>query len=177
VPAAGQAHEYPQKVRSKIALYAASPVVVVGGWAMPLPKGRYVVGSGFGPRGGRLHAGVDLIAGKEVPIYAASAGTVARVVCDNGNCDVDGSPSTSGCGWYAEIRHAGNLTTRYCHMLRRPAVSVGQQVAAGQQIGVVGTSGHSSGPHLHFEVHTGFPAHNSNAIDPITFLRNAGVQP
>ena len=182
VPKAGQAHDYPGRVRALLSKYAAAPVGT-GAWQMPLPPGKYSVGSGFGPRGNEFHRGVDLIAGRGTPILAASAGTVARVVCDKstsdavGSCDVDGSPSVPGCGWFLEIRHAGDITTRYCHQLRRPLVDAGQTVVAGQQIGVVGTSGHSSGPHLHFEVHTTYPATNSNAINPITFLVTVGVHP
>jgi murein DD-endopeptidase MepM/ murein hydrolase activator NlpD len=62
-------------------------------------------------------------------------------------------------------------------MLNRPNIRVGQRVQAGQPIGSVGSSGNSSGPHLHFEVHTGAPADNSNAVNPVIFLRKAGVKP
>lgn len=182
VPAAGLAHEYPGKVRSKITTYAASPVIVVGGWSLPLAKGQYEVGSPFGPRGGRLHAGVDLIARRETPIYAASAGTVIVVKCDDDpeppyRCDSDGSPSTSGCGWMVDIRHADGVITRYCHQILKPIVEVEQQVAAGDQIGWVGSSGRSSGPHLHFEVHLNNDRSNAGAVDPIAFLRSAGLDP
>ncbi|MBD0322858.1 MAG: M23 family metallopeptidase, partial [Aldersonia sp.] len=124
------------------------------------------------------HDGVDLGAARFTPIRAASAGKVIRVVCNvsKGSCDVDGNRTLSGCGWYAEIQHAGSIVTRYCHMVRRPAVSVGQSVAEGQVIGYVGTSGSSSGPHLHFEVHTNAPpAMHSNAVNPIWFMRARGV--
>jgi murein DD-endopeptidase MepM/ murein hydrolase activator NlpD len=66
-----------------------------------------------------------------------------------------------GCGWYTELLHAGNITTRYCHQLERPPVEVGQPVAAGQPIGVVGTSGN--------------PATAANAVDPVAFLRSIDV--
>jgi murein DD-endopeptidase MepM/ murein hydrolase activator NlpD len=85
-------------------------------------------------------------------------------------CDVDGSPAITGCGWYVEIRHAGDLVTVYCHLLRRPLVNVGQTVTAGQVIGNVGMSGNASAPHLHFEVHNGYPATRLNAIDPVPFM-------
>lgn len=48
------------------------------------------------------------------------------------------------------------------------------QASAGQPIGVVGTSGHSSGPHLHLDIHTGNPATEANAVDPVSFLRSVG---
>ncbi|MET7391879.1 M23 family metallopeptidase [Dactylosporangium sp. NPDC005572] len=151
------------------------------GWTKPVEA---KVGSGFGMRDGRLHAGVDLIAPRYTIIRAASAGTVVWVACDpsTGNCDVDGSPSKKGCGWYVDIQHPGGVATRYCHMVRRPDVIDGQQVTAGQPIGLVGTSGHSSGTHLHYEVHTGVACDSSrchltpqNATDPVPFMRGVGV--
>jgi murein DD-endopeptidase MepM/ murein hydrolase activator NlpD len=61
-------------------------------------------------------------------------------------------------------------------MVKRPSVSVGQAVKRGQVIGYVGTSGSSSGPHLHFEVHTNAPpATHANAVSPITFMRARGI--
>ena len=90
-------------------------------------------------------------------------------------CDVDGSPAVSGCGWYVEVLHAGNIVTRYCHLLRRPVVNVGQRTTTGQVLGYVGTSGNSSAPHLHFEVHTGYPAVSANAVDPVPFMAAHGA--
>jgi murein DD-endopeptidase MepM/ murein hydrolase activator NlpD len=124
------------------------------------------------------HDGIDMMAARFTPIKATADGTVVTVVCNTSgpSCDIDGGPDVRGCGWYVEIRHAGNLVTRYCHMVRRPEVTVGQQVAANQVIGFVGTSGHSSGTHLHFEVHFGVPpATRLNAIDPADFMRRAGA--
>ncbi|MEV6297997.1 peptidoglycan DD-metalloendopeptidase family protein [Actinoplanes sp. NPDC051861] len=144
-------------------------------WGLPVNAG---VVSGFRTIARPAHDGADLSAKRETPILAASAGTVIRVVCNvsAGTCDEDGSPALKGCGWYVEVQHAGNIVTRYCHMVRRPAVTVGQSVALGQLLGNVGTSGSSSGPHLHFEVHVNAaPAVHDNAVDPIAFLRGRGV--
>lgn len=156
---------------------AAPDQVTAGGWVRPVP-GEVV--SPFGQRAGRLHAGVDLDARRRTPIKAASAGTVIRALCDASTlaargCDVDGSTSTPGCGWYAEVAHADGVITRYCHMIVRPIVAVGQQVAAGQQIGWSGTSGHSSGPHLHYEVHLRGDRSSSGAIDPVPFMKAHGA--
>jgi murein DD-endopeptidase MepM/ murein hydrolase activator NlpD len=144
-------------------------------WALPVTA---TMVSGFRTATRPTHDGVDLAAARNTPIKAAAAGTVIRVVCNasTNNCDVDGSRKISGCGWYAEIQHAGRVVTRYCHMVRRPSVQVGQTVARGQIIGYVGTSGSSSGPHLHFEVHLNAPpANHANAVSPITFLRARGL--
>jgi murein DD-endopeptidase MepM/ murein hydrolase activator NlpD len=146
-----------------------------GAWTRPVSAG---VISGFRTAARPVHDGVDLGAVRFTRIHAAAAGRVIRVVCNvsTNNCDVDGSPRLRGCGWYVEIRHAGSIVTRYCHMVRRPAVSVGQAVARGQIIGYVGSSGSSSGPHLHFEVHTGAPpATRANAVNPIWFMRARGI--
>jgi murein DD-endopeptidase MepM/ murein hydrolase activator NlpD len=58
-------------------------------------------------------------------------------------------------GWYVDITHAGGIVTRYCHQLVQPYVHIGQHVNAGDVIGISGSSGHSSGPHVHFKVHLG----------------------
>jgi murein DD-endopeptidase MepM/ murein hydrolase activator NlpD len=65
------------------------------------------------------------------------------------------------------------VITRYCHLLTRPAVAEGEQVGAGQVIGIVGSSGHSSGPHLHFEVHLGDHS-PATAVDPVSFMTAVG---
>ncbi|WP_255500156.1 M23 family metallopeptidase [Micromonospora sp. Llam0] len=78
-------------------------------------------------------------------------------------------------GWYLELLHPDSTVTRYCHMLRRPPVEVGQQVAIGQIVGHIGSSGNSSGPHLHLETHTGQPATESNAVDPVGFFAIRGI--
>ena len=152
----------------------AAPPATAGPWMLPVAAG-LVSGYRTAERPG--HDGIDLGAARNTPIHAAAAGTVIRVVCNvsTNNCDVDGNRTLSGCGWYAEIQHAGGIVTRYCHMIRRPSVAVGQVVTEGQIIGYVGTSGSSSGPHLHFEVHSAAPATHANAQDPIPFLRARGV--
>ncbi|MFY1656069.1 peptidoglycan DD-metalloendopeptidase family protein [Micromonospora sp. WMMD1274] len=156
-----------------------------GLWTQPVLAS---IGSGFrtGDRPG--HDGVDLSAPRGTLIRAASAGRVRTVRCnavyaDTGaewGCDRDGDPVlTRGCGWYVDIDHAGGLLTRYCHMHQPPMVTVGQPVAAGQPIGVVGSTGHSSGPHLHYEVHRHGDASSNGAIDPVSFMtvQNAPLGP
>jgi murein DD-endopeptidase MepM/ murein hydrolase activator NlpD len=141
-----------------------------GPWTQPVIA---PIVSGFRTPDRPTHDGVDLGAARGTPIKAAAAGVVTVVRCNivpaSHGCDVDGSPQTPGCGWYVDIEHAGGVVTRYCHMLTRPAVNQGQSVVAGQIIGIVGTSGHSSGPHLHFEVHLGDHS-SASATNPIPFM-------
>jgi hypothetical protein len=143
-------------------------------WVVPVPKTDI---GGFRTVARPQHDGVDLPHAKDTPIVSVAAGTVVTVRCNAStpSCDVDGSPSTRGCGWYVEVRHAHDVVTRYCHLIRRPVVAVGDRVGAGQLLGHVGSSGHSSGPHLHFEVHAGYPASRANAIDPVAFVRSVGA--
>jgi murein DD-endopeptidase MepM/ murein hydrolase activator NlpD len=84
---------------------------------------------------------------------------------------------------YVKIQHPGGIQTLYCHLVRAPAVRVGQIVAVGQELGRVGSSGHSSGPHLHFEVRLTARQDEGDApspadpspVDPVTFMRQHGV--
>lgn len=151
--------------------------IAASGWTRPLSA---PVTSGFRTLSRPDHHGVDIAAPKGTPIRAAAAGRVLVAQCDPDQyglltCDVDGSPYKQGCGWFVDILHAGNVITRYCHMLRKPLVNEGDLVAAGQEIGVVGSSGNSSGPHLHFEVHVRGDRSSAGAVDPISFLRQRGV--
>lgn len=157
---------------------AAPDEVTSTGWVRPVKAG---VVSGFRTAERPDHDGVDLGASRGTPIKAVAAGTVIHLECDQAreigyDCNRDGSPSTPGCGWYVDISHKVDRTvyvTRYCHMLRQPEVKVGGKVTAGQRIGVVGTSGHSSGPHLHFEVMQG--RRGGTYVDPVKFMRARGA--
>ncbi|WP_335988575.1 M23 family metallopeptidase [Glycomyces sp. MUSA5-2] len=151
------------------------------GWIHPVAG--YGVNSGWRTSERPTHNGVDLAAPRGTEILAAAAGEVVTVVCNAHNgvgrqlsCDVDGSPGIAGCGWYVEVAHAEGLLTRYCHMGERPAVSVGDQVAPGDLLGYVGSSGRSSGPHLHLEVHTSHHATFDTAIEPVAAFEAKGVQ-
>jgi murein DD-endopeptidase MepM/ murein hydrolase activator NlpD len=153
--------------------------ISASGWTVPV-RGKVI--SGFRTPERPTHHGVDLVAARRTPIHAASAGTVLRSRCDartSGgavlSCDQDGSPQTLGCGWYVDILHAGAVMTRYCHMIQQPNVRVGQSVAAGEVIGLSGTSGNSSGPHVHFEVHLDGNRTSAGAVNPDTFMRDVGA--
>jgi murein DD-endopeptidase MepM/ murein hydrolase activator NlpD len=159
-----------------------TPVVAAGGWTQPVHA---KVGSGFRTPDRPRHQGVDMMAARNTVIRAASAGKVVWANCDasTGNCDVDGSIDNSrGCGWFVEILHADGIASRYCHMIRKPDVTNGQTVKAGDPLGLVGSSGHSSGPHLHFEIHHNITCGNTrcglsstNAISPIDWMKKVGA--
>jgi murein DD-endopeptidase MepM/ murein hydrolase activator NlpD len=143
------------------------------GWIRPVDA---PVWGGFHNPSNPDHQGVDLGAAQGTPIRAAAAGVVVRVRCnapDYWGCDQAGNASIPGCGWYVDIRHDGAIYTRYCHQLHHPDVNVGDTVAAGQVIGVVGDSGNSGAPHLHFEVHLG--NEDTNAVDPVAFMAQHGA--
>ncbi|MEU1686100.1 M23 family metallopeptidase [Micromonospora sp. NPDC005707] len=156
---------------------AAGARIAASGWTAPLPGG---VVSGFRTTQRPSHNGVDLAADKRTPIHAASAGRVLVARCDpdhsgKRDCDRDGWPDKGGCGWFVDILHAGGYITRYCHMIERPRVVPGQSVEAGEVIGLSGTSGNSSGPHLHFEVHVDSDRSSRGAINPVPFMRERGA--
>jgi len=103
--------------------------------------------------GGHFHSGIDLAAPAGAPVLAPLPGFAAA-----------GSQPAS-CGNYVRLDHGGGLATLYCH-LSRVLVGGGQLVMAGDRIGAVGSSGNSTGPHLHFEVHLG-----GRLLDPAAWLR------
>lgn len=88
----------------------------------------------------KMHTGVDLAAPAGTPILAAESGTVSLV-----------RKLGTGYGWYVVVSHGSNISTLYAHM-SSIIVSEGQAVSRGQQLGGVGTTGSSTGNHLHFEV-------------------------
>jgi murein DD-endopeptidase MepM/ murein hydrolase activator NlpD len=113
-----------------------------------------VLTSGFGQRWGRPHRGIDIAAPVGTPIYAVADAVVERAGWNNG-----------GYGFLVDLRHPDGTMTRYGHN-SRILVQAGQQVRQGQQITAMGSTGFSTGPHLHFEVHPGGKA----AVNPIAFL-------
>ena len=158
---------------------AAPGQIAASGWTAPVVA---QIVSGFRTPQRPTHNGVDLGASRGTPIHAAAGGIVTLVRCQATTasgawygCGQDGSPAILGCGWYVEITHADNVITRYCHQQIQPRVTVGQRVAAGDIIGIVGTTGNSSGPHLHFEVHLNGDRSFAGAVDPVPFMRDKGA--
>ena len=110
------------------------------------------LGDVFGPRGARFHAGVDIAADAGAAIAAAAAGEVVF------------AGWRGAFGKLVTVAHGGGVRTMYAH-LSEIAVRVGQRVAAGGHVGLVGATGRATGPHLHFEVRV-----RGAAVDPLTAL-------
>jgi murein DD-endopeptidase MepM/ murein hydrolase activator NlpD len=111
-----------------------------------------VVVSGFGMRWGRMHEGIDIGCAYGTSNRAAAAGTVIY------------SGWLGGYGNLVVIDHGNGLSTAYAHA-SSILVGVGQSVAQGETVSLVGSTGNSSGPHLHFEVRV-----NGQAVDPLLYL-------
>lgn len=133
----------------------SAPPVSGGAFTRPA-SGR--ISSGLGQRWGSFHAGVDIASGGTVPIVAAASGVVIRSYY---------SSSYGNCIFIAHSINGQVYTTVYAHMRSR-SVGSGATVSKGQQIGIMGNTGHSYGQHLHFELHRGeWNASKSNAINPV----------
>ena len=112
------------------------------------------VNDGFGPRGSGMHNGIDIMCSHGATLVASAPGSVIEV-------ELGGS-----WGQYIKIDHGGGVATLYSHLIEgSPVVSVGQVVAAGDPIGLVGASGNASVSHCHFEVWQ-----DGVRVDPIPWL-------
>ncbi len=120
--------------------------------------------SGFGMRthpvlgGRRQHQGIDLAAPTGTPVYATADGVVGR------------ADWYSSYGLYISINHGASMETRYAH-LSRLAVAAGDNVKKGDLIGYVGSTGRSTGPHLHYEVRV-----EGLAVNPIPYMVESEAQ-
>ena len=121
--------------------------MVVGSVRILIPNGP--ISSPFGWRWGRLHKGIDLPLSQGTPVRAAQSGTVVRAGWNGGY------------GRMVEISHGSGVSTLYAH-LSAIGVQVGDQVTIGNTIGRVGSTGASTGPHLHFEIRV-----NGTAVNPL----------
>ena len=127
------------------------------GWVCPVPY--YTLTSPFGMRihpiskKWKMHDGVDLAAAKGTPIYAAKSGKVTAT-----------SFQAGGAGYYVSINHGDGFSSVYMHMTHY-IVSPGQYVTTGQVIGYVGSTGGSTGPHLHFGI-----SYKGNYVNPMNYI-------
>ncbi|MGB3710957.1 MAG: peptidoglycan DD-metalloendopeptidase family protein [Erythrobacter sp.] len=111
----------------------------------------------------RMHSGLDFRARHGTPIVAVTDGRVRS------------AGRSGGCGLTVRLEHDGNLSTRYCHMSRM-AVRSGQTVRRGQVIGYVGSTGLSTGPHLHYEMYRGGRSIDPGTVSYVTRAVLSGTQ-
>lgn len=129
-----------------------------------MPLERALLTSDYGMRthpvlgGRRSHKGVDLAAPSGTPVYATADGVVER------------ADWFSSYGLFIRVEHGAELETRYAH-LSRLAVSAGDRVSKGDLIGYVGSTGRSTGPHLHYEVRVG-----GEAVNPMPYMVETRAQ-
>ena len=127
------------------------------GWVCPVPY--YTLTSPFGMRvhpihgTWKMHNGVDMACAQGTPIYAAKSGKVTVT-----------SYQAGGAGYYVSINHGDGFSSIYMHMTHY-IVSPGQYVTAGQVIGYVGSTGGSTGPHLHFGI-----SYNGTYVNPMNYI-------
>ena len=164
----GERHEH-EEVASEIRAEIAQEIAEATGGGVALPVGPMpspsaagfiwplegTLTSGFGYRWGRMHEGIDISVPEGTPIRAAASGTVILMQSEY---------ESGGYGNYTCIDHGGGLSTCYAHQSSF-STSVGAQVSQGDVIGLSGNTGHSTGPHLHFEVRI-----NGAATDPLGYL-------
>jgi murein DD-endopeptidase MepM/ murein hydrolase activator NlpD len=137
---------------------AAAPTLTSAGGAVAPTTGR--VTSCYGSRWGTLHAGVDIAAPIGTPVFTPEDGIVLQ------------AGPASGFGLAVAVQHGDGTITLYGHV-NQMFVSAGEVVTKGQQIAEVGNRGQSTGPHLHFEVHTG--GLYANRTNPMPWLTARGI--
>ena len=147
------------KVGTRSYAGSTTPVVVSGNWGWPTVS-PYFISSPYGYRWGRIHQGVDIAGcGSGSPIFASQAGTVVSSI---GHWSV---------GTNVVINHGNGYYTVYEHLSSK-LVGVGATVQKGQQIGTMGSTGRSTGTHLHFGLWIGGePYHGGTCVDPMQLFR------
>lgn len=158
-----------KSMKSKVAAPPATPPPAASGYVAPVAWSyvgdSLIVGAGGSmSRSAGGHSGLDLMAPQGTKVVSVASGLV-----------VSKNSSGGAYGLHVVVKHADGKYTLYAH-LSAISVSVGQSVAAGQQVGNIGSTGNSNGPHLHFEVRTD-PTNFSSGIflDPKAYLRTHGV--
>lgn len=136
-------------------------------WVSPI-GGDYVLSAPYGNSGDRwasTHSGQDFAVPSGTPVQSVHGGTVVKA-------GAWGAGDGSAYGNAVVVQHDDATYTQYAH-LSEVQVSVGERVGTGEQIGLSGNTGNSSGPHLHFEVRT--TADYGSAVDPVAFLHDEGL--
>ena len=152
-----QARASRELARERIAEKRRKAVAEAHHWVLPVVHYRF--SSPYGMRWGRLHAGDDFAAPIGTRVGALSSGTVVF------------AGQESGYGNKIEIRHWDGTVSWYGH-LSVIGVKVGQKVSPGERIGEVGNTGHSTGPHLHLEIHPD----GGGPVNPLPWLRAHGLK-
>ncbi|MBE9374153.1 peptidoglycan DD-metalloendopeptidase family protein [Saccharopolyspora sp. HNM0983] len=126
-----------------------------GAWVSPADG---TLSSGFGPRWGTFHNGVDIANEIGTPVRAGSSGTVIS------------SGPASGYGLWVRVEHPDSTISVYGH-IDSSGVEVGQDVGTGEQIATMGNRGNSTGPHLHYQIEVG-----GEPVDPEQFYADRGAR-
>jgi septal ring factor EnvC (AmiA/AmiB activator) len=142
-----------------------SQVYTGGRLNWPCPSS-YKISSGYGQRWNRLHGGIDISCPIGSPLVAAESGVVIKTWtgCSHNYGKSSGCSCGGGFGNHVIISHNNSITTVYGHMTTIN-VSAGQTVTRGQVLGSSGSTGRSTGPHLHFEVRV-----NGSRVNPTSYL-------
>lgn len=147
------------KYEEKLAALAAAGGAPESNAKWITPVSGYTITSAFGMRihpvlkTQRMHNGIDMACAQGTPIYATRAGTVTQAAYQAG-----------GAGYYVSINHLDGFSSIYMHMTHY-VVSAGQSVSQGQLIGYVGSTGLSTGPHLHFGV-----SYAGSYVNPLAYI-------
>ncbi|WP_405111302.1 peptidoglycan DD-metalloendopeptidase family protein [Micromonospora sp. NBC_01405] len=142
-------------------------MAAVAGWSNPTLG---ALTSGYKTPGRPTHTGWDVANSQGTPVYATAAGTVRDIKTNSYPGDTASGPLGGRTGNSVHLNHADSYFSYYGH-LHRVLVSDGQQVSCGQLIGLMGNTGNSTGPHLHFEIHRP----RLTSTDPRVFLANRGI--
>ena len=138
-----------------------------GQYAWPVPSSKNIT-SKFGPRWGKNHNGIDISAPEGAEVVASRAGEVIKT---NDTCATTGSYGSrcgGGFGNYVYLKHSDGFVSIYPHMKKGSVgPKVGDKVSAGQKVGEIGSSGSSTGNHLHFEIKDA----SGKAVDPLTLVK------
>ncbi|MEU1810676.1 peptidoglycan DD-metalloendopeptidase family protein [Micromonospora sp. WMMD1076] len=142
-------------------------LAAVAGWSNPAHG---TLTSGYKTPSRPTHLGWDVANSQGTPVYATADGTVRDVKTNSYPGDTSSGPLAGRTGNSVHLNHADSYFSYYGH-LHRVLVGVGQRISCGQLIGLMGTTGNSTGPHLHFEIH--HPRLTS--LDPRVFLAARGI--